>query len=218
MYSKILEEIKEQAYLSSRKLDDITLVAVSKSRPIEAINSLIKDGCKDFGESRVQEILVKMQALPLDLRWHFIGTLQKNKVSKIVDKTFLIHSVDSFELLEKISQKASRKNSVLLQVNTSFETTKHGLYAEEWEKVLPKVLKLPNLSIQGLMTMAPLTEDKDKVRDSFKNLRELKDKWQSLYFDHKEFFHLSMGMSQDFKIAIQEGATLLRIGSALFDY
>lgn len=216
MYLKILEEIKEQAYLSNRDPNNITLIAITKSRKIEEVKNLLNQGCKDFGESRVQEFLSKYHELPNDTRWHFIGSLQKNKVPKVLGKCHLIHSLDSLELAQTISKKSEKKTSVLLQVNTSLEATKHGLYANEWDRVLPEVLDLEGIEVKGLMTIGPNTDDVGKIRDSFKLLNELSHKWQHYYSDRASFSELSMGMSKDFKIAIQEGATLLRIGSALF--
>ena len=172
---------------------------------------LYESGCRNFAESRVDAALEKIQQLPTDINWHLIGTLQKNKVRKIIGKFKLIHSVDSPELAKKISDcslEAGLKTSILLQANTSGEASKHGLNADEWLKRYQEVEGLQGVKVEGLMTMAPLVEDEKIVRNCFYALKKLGEKLKT--------YHLSMGMSQDYPLAIAEGATLLRIGSALF--
>lgn len=179
------------------------LVAITKGHPWDECRFLYESGLRNFGENRLQEALSKMNEAPQDAKWHFIGTLQKNKVSKVVGKFDLIHSVDSFDLAEKIS--STGKASILLQVNIRHQ---HGFTPEELRESFSDLLALPNLSIQGLMTMAPNTNDNTLIRNTFRTLRLLKEE-----LGLKE---LSMGMSQDWQIALEEGATLLRIGSLLF--
>lgn len=210
-YHALKKEIHQKAIASGRDPGAITLVVVTKQQPIEKIRELYDAGCRDFGENRVQEALPKMAALPDDIRWHFIGTLQSNKINKVVGAFHLIHSVDNPELAEKISETSQRKGiitPILLEVNTSQEASKHGLSAEEWLKHLEEMRKLPAIRIQGLMTMAPYTDDTQCIRSCFKKLGELQKK------DPERLQDLSMGMSNDYLIAIEEGATLLRIGSA----
>lgn len=205
----VLEKIKVAAIKSGRSLDEITLVIVTKNHTWEEILPLYEQGFLDFGENRVQEALSKMG--PVNVRWHLIGNLQKNKVKKVIGKFHLIHSVDSLELaktLSKASGESHLTTRILLQVNVSGEATKQGLSPQEWEMHKGEVLALPHLAIEGLMTMAPLTEDKALIRSVFRNLRAMRDQWGLM--------HLSMGMSHDFEIAIEEGSTLLRIGSAIF--
>lgn len=216
-YELIKERIEKAAIKVGRSPGEIQLVAVTKNRSVPEIEALYQEGLRNFGENRVQEALPKMESMPNDINWHFIGTLQKNKVAKVIPKFSLIHSVDSLELAQKISTlsvQASSVTPILLQVNTSNEESKHGLSEEGWLSCLEELSFLPSIRIEGLMTMAPLTEDQAVIRNTFRKLRcfqeELKLK-SSLPLSQ-----LSMGMSHDFEIAIEEGATLLRIGTALF--
>jgi PLP dependent protein len=208
----VLEKIKTASLKAGRSLDEITLIAVTKHHPLEEILPIYEEGIINFGESRVQEALPKMEDAPKFIHWHLIGHLQKNKVKKVIGKFHLIHSVDSLELAESLSRASGEggiTTNILLQVNVSGEAAKQGLSREEWEKVKREVCSLPHLKIEGLMTMAPLTEDVDLIRRVFRDLRKMRDVWG--------LKHLSMGMSHDFEIAIEEGATLLRIGSAIFE-
>lgn len=191
---KLLETIKPQA----------KLVAVTKGHDWNECLPLYEQGLRDFGENRVQEAIPKIEAAPLDARWHFIGSLQKNKVSKVLGKFVLIHSVDNLELAEKISDLGGAE--ILLQVNIRHQ---HGFTPADLRRNFQKMNDLPGLKIRGLMTMAPLTDDVALIRDTFKQVRLLRDE-----LGLKE---LSMGMSHDWKIALDEGSTLLRIGTALFN-
>lgn len=218
-YCQIEQQVREKALACGRQPQEITLVAVSKTYPVESIHSVYQEGGRVFGESRVQEALQKISLLPLDCQWHLIGTLQSNKVSKAVSSFQLIHSVDHFQLAQKISHASQEKGiitSILLQVNTSGEATKHGLPGEEWEKLVESINQLSYLRVEGLMTMAPYTEDEGIIRSCFRKLYQLREKWRNQMKDPASFCHLSMGMSHDYLIAIEEGATLLRIGSAIF--
>lgn len=193
-------------YIQLIKEVPVKIVAVSKGCSLEQILALYEVGCRDFGESRVQEALLKIEKAPKDIRWHFIGKLQKNKVRKVIGKFFLIHSVDSFDLAEKISQVSQEMNvvtSILFEVNTSGEPSKSGFKPEE-----VRLINLSGISLKGLMTMAPLTDNIHIIRKTFSDLRLLRDK-----LGLKE---LSMGMSSDYWIAIEEGATMLRLGSCIF--
>lgn len=218
MYSEICKEIMDTARKCGRDLGEITLVAVTKQVDWQAALSLYQLGQRDFGESRIPEALMKKNSLPNDCRWHFIGKLQSNKVRKAVGAFSLIHSIDSYSLAETVSQ-VSRElgctTSILLQANTSGEASKQGLSPKEWQKCFQEVLTLPGIAVQGLMTMAPLDADEEEIRASFRKLRQLRDEMNGTYAAGLR--HLSMGMSRDFKIAIEEGATLLRIGSALYN-
>lgn len=218
-YHKVKEDIASIAQQCGRNPKDIQLVAVTKKQPIELIAQAYEAGCRLFGESQVQEGIEKIKEMPLDCKWHFIGTLQKNKVRKAIESFNLIHSVDSLELAQKIHHCAQERGSpmdILLQVNTSEEASKHGLRGEEWLAFLPQLLKMDFIRLKGLMTIAPLTEDVEWIRSCFQQLRVLKETFQDRLINPEEFKHLSMGMSHDYPIAIQEGATLVRVGSALF--
>jgi PLP dependent protein len=206
---QVLKEIEEAVVGSKRDLGEVSLVVASKYFSEEEIETLYSEGQRDFGENKVQDALRKMGCLPKDIRWHFIGHLQKNKVNKVTDKFYLIHSIDSYELAEKISSNSQKKQKVLLQVNTSLEESKSGFTKEELIEVLPKLESLENIEIRGLMTMAPHTKETQKIRECFRILKEIKDTLC------KKSWLLSMGMSQDFTFAIEEGSNLVRIGSRL---
>jgi len=191
------------------------LVAVSKTKPIEDILALYEAGQRDFGENYVQELVDKQQALPPDLRWHFIGHLQSNKVKFIAAFVHLIHGVDSIKLLHEINKQAIKFNrtiDVLLQVHIAQEETKFGFNKEELNEAF-SLKPFSNLRLRGLMGMASFTDDQDKVRNEFKYLRSLFDQFSK---SSGNFDILSMGMSSDYQIAIEEGSTMVRIGSLLF--
>lgn len=217
-YTALLKDIKDKAVNCGRDPQEISLVVASKNHAWSEVQPLYESGQRLFGESRLQELTVKAAAAPQDVEWHFIGPLQKNKVHKTIVRCVLIHSVDSIELARKISHCSSdhaMTTRILLQVNTSGESTKHGMNIEECSAACDEILNFPSLSVEGLMTMAPLTEDESIIRSCFADLRELRETFKQRY-GNATFPHLSMGMSHDYPIAISEGATLLRIGTALF--
>lgn len=219
-YGEVAQKVREKALSCGRDPQEVTVIAVSKKCSVELIRSVYHEGCREFGESRIQESLGKMSELPNDCIWHFIGSLQSNKVGKAISSFQLIHSVDSIQLARKISQMSQERGirtSILLQVNTSGEVSKHGLSSEEWEQKIDSLNQLSGIKVEGLMTMAPFTEDHQIIRDCFHKLYVLRENWRSQMKDPTVFQHLSMGMSHDYMIAIEEGATLLRIGSAIFD-
>lgn len=210
-YLDIVKEIQDIARQCGRDPSDITLVAVTKGHALNEVMPAYEAGCRDFGENRVPEALTKIPLAPDDILWHFIGTLQKNKVRKVVGKFALIHSVDSVDLAQKISQMSQEMGvttPVLLQSNTSEEKAKHGLTPDAWRAKIEEVLALPGIAVEGLMTMAPYVQDERILRQCFVRLRRLRD--------DINLHHLSMGMTNDYRIAIEEGATLLRIGTAIF--
>ncbi|MBA2367598.1 MAG: YggS family pyridoxal phosphate-dependent enzyme [Candidatus Protochlamydia sp.] len=218
-FCQIQEQVKEKA-LAYGKSNEVRLIAVSKTYPSAMLKEVYDAGCRDFGENRAQEAVKKINAMPADCRWHFIGTLQKNKIGKILDASIaLIHSVDTIDLAEKISSACLVRKlecSILLQVNTSGEPSKHGFSKEKWESSFEQLNALPALRIEGLMTMAPLTDNEAQIRESFRKLFELREKWKRRMKNPAFFTHLSMGMTHDYLIAIEEGATLLRVGTAIF--
>jgi len=216
-YQKVQSTIAEVAHSCGRNPSDVKLVAVTKNHSIDQIKEAYQAGCRSFGESRWQEAEEKIKQLPIDCEWHFIGSLQKNKVIKVLPHFSLIHSVSDLSLATKISELSQENTSILLQVNVTGETTKHGLSSEEWSKSLEVLNGLPNLTLRGLMTMAPFTQDEKVIRTSFRKLYELLQKWRGEMRDPESFTELSMGMSNDYPIAIEEGATLIRVGSALFE-
>jgi PLP dependent protein len=215
----LLEKVRVAATQSGRSAEEIFVVAVSKGRTVAQIQEAYWAGCRDFGENRIKEALEKMEQTPSDIRWHFIGKLQKNKVNKAIGRFVLIHSVDSFELAQhiaRVSEERGTKTAILLEANTSGEESKSGLPPEEWVKNIPSLLQLKGITVQGLMTMAPLTEEEGLIRKCFSELRLARDHLQRIAGERAELSTLSMGMTHDFPIAINEGATLIRIGTAIF--
>lgn len=217
-YRRIKEDISNTALKCGRDPSEIKLVVVSKGHPIEQIQIVYNEGCRDFGENRVQEALEKIPAAPMDIYWHMIGTLQINKIKKSLGKFAMYHSIDTPELayrIAKSSQELDLITPVLLQVNTSGESTKQGLSLEAWKWAFEEIMKLSGIKIEGLMTMAPYVVEESIIRECFSRLRLFNDELKKAYkIDLPE---LSMGMSHDYRLAIAEGATILRIGSAIFD-
>ncbi len=217
--------VNTEAYQSIKKELDakqVTLVAVSKTKPAEDIVALFELGQRDFGENYVQELVDKHAQLPKDIRWHFIGHLQSNKVKYIAPFVHLIHGVDSLKLLKEINKEAAKNNRVidlLLQVHIAQEETKFGMDAEELNTTIADFenLKMTNVRICGLMGMASFSDDLEKVRGEFRNLKMLFNKSADKFTIHNSpFTVLSMGMSGDYQLAIEEGSTMVRIGSLLF--
>lgn len=195
----------------------VQLIAVSKTKPVADIQTLYEAGNLDFGENRVQELIEKQAVLPSDIRWHLIGNLQRNKVKYIAQFVHLIHSVESERLLKEINKQAKLNNrliSCLLQIRIAKEETKFGLEKEEAERILTTYKELyPHVKIVGLMGMATFTENEDQIRNEFKELKSIYDSFKK----HDESLGiLSMGMSGDYKIAIEEGSTMIRVGSLIF--
>ena len=198
----------------------IKLVAVSKFKPDNLILEAYNAGQRDFGENRPQELSAKMERLPTDIRWHFIGRLQSNKIKMIIDKVYLIHSVDNFKLISEISKEATKRGlepSILIQQHISDEDSKQGFSDSEMEEAVELTLGFGNIKLRGIMGMASLTENSDKVRDEFSRLKSTFERLKSKYFlDDAEFCEISMGMSGDYRIAAEEGSTIVRIGTSIF--
>ncbi len=200
----------------------VTLIAVSKTHSIEVIEQVYNIGCRHFGENKVQEMILKHQSLPKDILWHMIGHLQTNKIKSIIPFVHLIHSIDSLKLLSEINKEASKISKVqncLLQIHIAQEETKFGLTYDEITELLKseKFQELKNVKINGLMGMASFTDDTTIVKKEFQQLKQYFDNIKEFYFKNNATFNtLSMGMSGDFKIAIEEGSNMIRIGTTIF--
>ncbi|PHV71133.1 YggS family pyridoxal phosphate-dependent enzyme [Sporanaerobium hydrogeniformans] len=215
----IQHTIKKAAEKSGRKEEDITLIAVSKTYPASAIQEAIALGCKDFGENKVQELVQKIESIEEPVNWHMIGHLQTNKVKYIIGKTALVHSVDSLKLLKEIQKQSLKKDvitSILLEVNVAQEDSKSGILLEEAMDYASSISKLSHVRCEGLMTVAPYVENPEDNRLVFRQLYDLSVDMQKQKFDNINMHVLSMGMSNDYWVAIEEGATMVRIGTALF--
>lgn len=199
--------------------NEITLIAVSKTKTIEMIKEVYNLGVRNFGENKVQELKEKYNLLPKDIKWHMIGHLQTNKVKDIIDKVHLIHSVDSIHLAEVIEKEAAKKDiivNILLEVNASGEESKYGIKTEELKKVIEEISKFSHIKIKGLMTVAPYTINPEENREFFSKLRELSIEIKEKNIYNVDMEILSMGMTNDYIVAIEEGATMVRIGTGIF--
>ncbi len=215
----VKETIARACEKSGRKAEDVTLIAVSKTKPVEMLMEAYACGCRDFGENKVQELLDKYEVMPKDIRWHMIGHLQRNKVKYIVDKVWMIHSVDSLRLAEEISKEATKKNicvNILIEVNVANEETKFGITCEEVRQLVQDVAKLPNICIKGLMTIAPFVQDAEENRIYFSKLKKLAVDIMEENIDNITMENLSMGMTGDYEVAVSEGATCVRVGTGIF--
>ncbi|MCL2592385.1 MAG: YggS family pyridoxal phosphate-dependent enzyme [Defluviitaleaceae bacterium] len=214
-----LRIINENIEKSKKSEQEVTLVAVTKTIDIEKMAYLLDLGVHNFGENKVQELLGKYEVLPKTVKWHFIGHLQTNKVKYIIDKVCLIHSVDSVKLAEEINKCAKKAGiimDILVQVNISSEESKFGIAKEEIDEFLEIISKLSNISVKGLMTMAPFSENPEENRLYFINMQKLLVDIRHKSVNNIYMQFLSMGMTNDYQIAIEEGANMVRIGSAIF--
>lgn len=214
-------EAKVQAACDTagRDRSEVTLIAVSKTKPIEMLQEIYDAGVRDFGENKVQELTEKYEVMPKDMKWHMIGHLQRNKVKYIVDKAALIHSVDSLRLAQEISKEAVKKEvtvPILIEVNISQEETKFGLAEDEVFSLIEEVSKLPNIQIKGLMTVAPPVADANENRPIFRKIKQLSVDITNKNIDNVTMEILSMGMTNDYTTAIEEGATMVRVGTGIF--
>lgn len=199
--------------------NEITLIAVSKTKPLETIKEVYNLGVRNFGENKVQKLKEKYNLLPKDIKWHMIGHLQTNKVKDIIDKVHLIHSVDSIHLAEVIEKEAAKKDiivNILLEVNASGEESKYGIKTEELNEVIEEISKFSHIKIKGLMTVAPYTINSEENREFFSKLRELSIEIKEKNIYNVDMEILSMGMTNDYIVAIEEGATMVRIGTGIF--
>lgn len=218
--SHIRASIKDVAIKANRNESDITLLAVTKTVDVKEILDAIENGITDVGENKPQELSRKYEIIGDKVNWHLIGSLQTNKVKYIIDKVHMIHSLDRESLCEEIQKRAEGINKLincLVQVNISKEETKHGIEEENVIDFIRKVSqKYPNIRIKGLMTMAPFTDNEDEIRNVFKGLKKLAVDIKNLNIHNVSMDYLSMGMSNDYKIAIQEGSNIVRIGTSIF--
>lgn len=211
--------IEESCRAAGRPPQEVTLIAVSKTKPLPLLQEAYAQGCRHFGENKVQELLDKYGEMPKDVKWHMIGHLQRNKVKYIVDKVFLIHSVDSFRLAQEISKEALKKNltvSVLIEVNAAGEDTKFGVSPGETEALVRQIATLPGIFVKGLMTVAPYTERPEENRRYFAALKQLSVDIGRKNIDNVSMNVLSMGMTGDYAVAIEEGASFVRVGTGIF--
>ena len=216
---QVEEKIKAACFRSGRNREDVSLIAVSKTKPVEMLEEAYQLGTRLFGENKPQEIKDKYPQLPADIKWHMIGHLQRNKIKYIIDKVCMIHSVDSFRLAEAISEEAVKHNlvmPVLIEVNVAGEESKFGLSTEGTEELIRQAAQLPGIHIEGLMTIAPFTEDPEENRPYFRELRKLSVDIASKNIDNVSMSNLSMGMTGDYEVAIEEGATMIRVGTGIF--
>lgn len=204
---------------AGRERREVTLVAVSKTKPVSMLEEIYSCGVRDFGENKVQEICAKQPVLPDDIKWHMIGHLQTNKVRQVIDKACLIHSVDSLKLAQVIEKEAAKKDlvvPVLFEVNVAEEESKFGARTEETAAIIQEIAKLPHVRVRGLMTIAPFVDDPEENRPVFRRLKELSVDIAEKNINNVTMCELSMGMTGDFEVAIEEGATFVRVGTAIF--
>jgi pyridoxal phosphate enzyme (YggS family) len=215
----VRKNIEKACEKSGRNPKDVLLLPVSKTKPVEMIQELYDLGIRSFGENYVQELCDKVDKLSDDINWHMIGHLQRNKVKYIVGKVAMIHSVDSIRLAEAISKEAVKKDvtvDILIEVNVGMEENKFGITVESAYEDIKEMAKLPNIAIKGLMTSAPFVENSEDNRKYFRQLKQLSVDIQSKNIDNVDMGILSMGMTNDYIVAIEEGATIVRVGTAIF--
>lgn len=218
---EVQENIRKACERSGRNPEDVTLIAVSKTKPVSDIEQIYAAGIREFGENKVQEMNDKQKVLPGDINWHMIGHLQRNKVKYIVDNVAMIHSVDSVRLAEEISKEAVKKNvavDILVEVNVAKEESKFGLYTEDVRQFVEQISKFPGINIKGLMTSAPFVDNPEDNRQYFKKLKDLSVDINAKNIDNVHMDFLSMGMTNDYVVAVEEGATHVRVGTAIFGH
>lgn len=217
--ARVNADIEAACARAKRDFDEVTLITVSKTKPVELLREAYAAGSRDFGENKVQEMLDKIPRMPEDVRWHMIGHLQRNKVKYIVDKVYLIHSVDSLRLAEEISKEAVKKQvevNILIEVNVALEESKFGTTTLEAVSLVEAVSKLPGIRVLGLMTIAPYVEVAEENRIIFQKLKQLSVDIANKNIDNVSMNVLSMGMTGDYKVAVEEGATYVRVGTGIF--
>lgn len=217
--AEVEANVRKACERAGRDRSEVTLIAVSKTKPVEMLKEIYDAGTRDFGENKVQEITAKYEELPHDIQWHMIGHLQRNKVKYIIDKVCLIHSVDSYRLAEEINIQAKKKNvimPILIEVNIAEEESKFGVYKEDVIQLVEEIAELENIRIKGLMTIAPYVEDSEENRQHFHNIKQLSIDISAKNIDNVSMEILSMGMTGDYMVAIEEGSTMVRVGTGIF--
>ena len=217
--ANVEKNIEQACKNAGRSRNEVTLIAVSKTKPVEMLQEIYDENIHDFGENKVQELCSKMEQLPSDIRWHMIGHLQRNKVKYIVGKVELIHSVDTYRLAEEINIQAKKQNvivPILVEVNIAHEESKFGISAEDAILLVEEISKLENIRIKGLMTIAPYVENPEDNRLYFRKIKQLSVDITNKNIDNVSMEILSMGMTGDYMVAIEEGATMVRVGTGIF--
>ena len=217
--AEVEKNISRACLKSGRSREEVTLIAVSKTKPVHMLQEAYDLGIRTFGENKVQELTEKYDALPSDIQWHLIGHLQRNKVKYIIDKAALIHSVDSLRLAETIEKEAQKHDltaNVLIEVNVAKEESKFGVLPEELDSFVDKIAQFSHIRVKGLMTIAPFTENPEENRPFFAGLRKLSVDIAAKNIDNITMSILSMGMTGDYQVAIEEGATMVRVGTGIF--
>lgn len=218
---RVEESIVEACNRAGRRREDVTLIAVSKTKPVEVLKEAYDLGVRVFGENKVQELLDKYEALPKDVEWHMIGHLQTNKVKYLIGKVEMIHSVDSLRLAQAIEKESAKKDCVtkiLIEVNVAEEESKFGIRVDEVESFLERLAEFKHVQVCGLMTIAPFVENSEENREIFKNLHKLSVDIMGKNIDNRDVDVLSMGMTNDYGVAIEEGATMVRVGTGIFGF
>ena len=216
---EVEQNIQNACDRSGRDRCEVTLIAVSKTKPVSMLQEVYEENIRDFGENKVQELCEKMEVLPSDIRWHMIGHLQRNKVKYIVGQVALIHSVDSYRLAEEINIQAKKKNvtvPILVEVNIAHEESKFGISEADAIQLVEEIAELDNIRIMGLMTIAPYVENPEDNRMYFRKIKELSVDIRNKNIDNVSMDILSMGMTGDYQVAIEEGATMVRVGTGIF--
>ena len=217
--NRVQENIRNACARAGRKEDEVTLIAVSKTKPVSMLEEAYALGVRDFGENKVQELVDKAGQLPEDIRWHMIGHLQRNKVKYIIDKVYLIHSVDSLRQAEEISKEAVKHGvtaNILIEVNVAGEESKFGVSPEDTPGLIEEISRLPAIQVRGLMTIAPFVEKAEDNRIIFNALLKLYVDISRKNIDNVHMDFLSMGMTGDYEVAVEEGATFVRVGTGIF--
>lgn len=215
----VQKNIEESCQKAGRSTEEVTLIAVSKTKPVKMLQEAYDAGVRVFGENKVQEIMDKYGQLPSDIKWHMIGHLQRNKVKYIIDKVAMIHSVDSLRLAQTIENEAAKKDlcmPILIEVNVAEEESKFGLTVEEVIPFLEEISAYPHIQVKGLMTIAPFVEDSEENRDVFRKLKKLSVDIAAKNINNITMSVLSMGMTNDYQVAVEEGSTMVRVGTGIF--